>query len=49
MGRPRQNTFNKMVIEAFLYTPFIILGSTKRNRRSAAKKWLKVLVYANKH
>ena len=48
MGRPRQNTFNKKVIEAFLYTPFIILGSTKRKRRSAAKKWLKVFLYANK-
>lgn len=48
MGRPRQKTFNKKVIEAFIYTPFIILGSTKRKRRSAAKKWLNVLVYANK-
>ena len=48
MGRPRQNTFNKKVIEAFLYTPFIVLGSTKRKRRSAAKKWLNVFKYANK-
>ena len=48
MGRPRQNTFNKKVIEAFLYTPFIVLGSTKRKRRNAAKKWLNVFTYANK-
>lgn len=48
MGRPRQNTFNKKVIEAFLYTPFIVLGSTKRKRKSAAKKWLNVFLYANK-
>ena len=48
MGRPRQNTFNKKVIKAFLYTPFIVLGSTKRKRRSAAKKWLNVFTYANK-
>ena len=48
MARGRQNTFNKKVIEAFLYTPFIVLGSTKRKRRSAAKKWLNVYLYANK-
>lgn len=38
MGRPRQNTFNKKVMEAFLYTPFIVLGTTKRKQKSAAKK-----------
>ena len=48
MARPRQNTFNKKVIEAFLYTPFIVLGPTKRKRKSAAKKWLNVFMYANK-
>ena len=46
MARPTQKTFNKKVIEAFLYTPFIVLGSTKRKRRSAAKKWLNVYRYA---
>lgn len=48
MGRARQNTFNKKVIEALVNTPFIIWGSTKRKRKSAAKKWLNVFLYANK-
>lgn len=43
MARRRKNTFNKKVIEAIISTPFIILGSTKRKRRSAAKKWLGVM------
>ena len=48
MARRRGNTFNKKVIEAILYTPFIVLGSTKRKRRSAGKKWLNVMNQATK-
>ena len=43
MARSRKNTFNKKLIEALIYTPVIALGSTKRKRRSAAKKWLGVV------
>lgn len=42
MARRRGNAFNKKVIDAILFTPFIVLGPTKRNRRSAARKWLSV-------
>ena len=42
MARRRGNTFNKKVIETLLYTPFIVLGPTKRKRKSAARKWLGV-------
>ena len=42
MARRRGNTFNEKVIEALIYTPFIVLGPTKRKRKSAAKKWLAV-------
>jgi hypothetical protein len=48
MARMRQNTFNYKVIEAILYTPFILLGGTKRTRRSAARKWLNLFRYACK-
>ena len=48
MARRRRNTFNKKVVEAILYTPFIVLGSTKRKRRSATKKWLNVMNQATK-
>jgi len=48
MARRRGNTFNKKVIGAVFNTPFIVLGSTKRKRRSAAKKWLDVMTYASK-
>lgn len=44
----RKNTFNKKVIDAILSTPFIILGPTKRTRRSAAKKWVGVMIQATK-
>ena len=47
MARRRQNTFNKKVIDAIINTPFILLGSTKRKRRSAAKKWLGVIKEAS--
>ena len=48
MARRRRNTFNLKVIDAVFSTPFIILGPTKRTRKSAAKKWLKVLAQATK-
>jgi hypothetical protein len=48
MARRRKNTFNKKVIDAIINTPFILLGSTKRKRRSAAKKWLGVIKEASK-
>lgn len=48
MARRRGNTFNKKVIGAMLNTPFIVLGANKRQRRSAAKKWLDVFLYASK-
>lgn len=48
MARRRKNTFNKKVIDALLNTPFILLGPTKRTRRSAAKKWLGVINQATK-
>lgn len=48
MARRRKNTFNKKVIDAIISTPFIVLGSTKRTRRSATKKWLGVLNQATK-
>lgn len=48
MARRRGNTFNKKVIGAICNTPFIVFGTTKRKRRSAAKKWLDVLTYATK-
>ena len=48
MARRRKNTMNRRVIEAVFNTPFILLGPTKRHRRSAAKKWLKVLEQASK-
>ena len=48
MARRRKNTFNRKLIEAMIYTPAIVLGSTKRTRRSAAKKWLGVIKQATK-
>lgn len=48
MAKRRGNTFNKKVIGAMLNTPFIVLGANKRQRRSAAKKWLDVMLYASK-
>ena len=39
----RKNTYNKKVIDAIFNTPFILLGPTKRKRRSAARKWLTVI------
>ena len=42
MARKRKNAFNKKLIEAMMSTPIIVLGATKRKRRSAAKKWLGV-------
>ena len=36
------------MIEAMICTPAIVLGSTKRTRRSAAKKWLGVIKQATK-
>ena len=48
MARSRKNTFNIRLIEAMLSTPIIVLGSTKRKRRSAAKKWLGVVNQAIK-
>ena len=48
MGKLGQNTFNKKVIDAFVSTPLIILAPTKRKRKSAAKKWFNLLLYANK-
>ena len=46
MARKRKNTFNQKVIDAIFSTPFIVLGPTKRKRRSAAKKWLGVIKQA---
>ncbi len=43
MARRRKNTLNMKFIEAFLYTPLIVLGPTKRDRRSARRKWLSFL------
>lgn len=48
MARRRGNTFNKKVIDALVNTPFILLGPTKRQRKSAAKKWLGVMNQATK-
>lgn len=48
MARRRKNTFNKKVIDAIFGTPFIILGPTKKTRRSAAKKWMDVIKQATK-
>ena len=48
MARRRKNTFNKKVIEAIVSTPLIVLGPTKRTRKSAAKKWLGVIKQATK-
>ena len=48
MARRRGNAFNKKVIEAILYTPFIVLGPKKRNRKSAARKWLNVFMHGSK-
>ena len=47
MAKRRGNTFNKKVIGAIINTPFIVVGATKRKRRSAAKKWLDVMLYAS--
>lgn len=44
----RKNVFNHLVIDAIFSAPFILLGSTKRKRKSAARKWLNVFKYANK-
>lgn len=46
MARRRKNLFTEKVIKAMLYTPFIVLGPTKRDRRRAARKWLDALDYA---
>ena len=43
MARRRKNTLNRKVVSAIMNTPFIVLGPTKRTRRSAAKKWLAVI------
>lgn len=48
MARRRKNTFNQKVIDAIFSTPFIVLGPTKRKRRSAVKKWLGVIKQATK-
>ena len=48
MARRRKNTFNRKLIEAMISTPIIVLGSAKRTRRSAAKKWLGVVNQAIK-
>jgi hypothetical protein len=40
MARRRGNTFNKKVIDALVNTPFILLGPTKRQRKSEAVKRL---------
>lgn len=48
MARRRRSTFNLKVIDAVFSTPFIVLGATKRKRKSAANKWLKVLTQATK-
>lgn len=34
--------FQKLFIDAWLHTPMILLGSTKRSRTKAARKWLKL-------
>ena len=46
--RRRGNPWNRKVIDAVFSTPFIVLGSTKRKRRSAARKWWNLLTYATK-
>ena len=42
MARRRKSDSEKM-LEALLYTPLIVLGQNKRSRRSAARKWLRLL------
>ena len=42
------NPTTKKLIGALLYTPVIFLGKTKRQRRSAAKKWLQFANQATK-
>lgn len=44
----RKNVFNHLVIDAVFSAPLILLGTTKRKRKSAARKWLKVLMYPAK-
>ena len=34
--------FQKLVIDAFVHTPMILLGRTKRSRRKAMQKWFKL-------
>lgn len=48
MARRRKNTFKLKVIDAVFSTPFIVLGTTKRKRKNATNKWLKVLTQATK-
>ena len=35
-------TFQKLVIDAFISTPMILLGRTKRSRKKAMRKWFKL-------
>ncbi len=35
--------FQKLVIDAFIHTPMILLGSTKRKRKKALGKWFKLM------
>ena len=48
MSKRRKNTFDEKLIEALVCSPAIVLGSTKRIRRSAAKKWLAAIKQAIK-
>ena len=49
MGRkPKKDVFTAKTVDALIHTPLILLGPTKRTRKSAAKKWLAVLKQASK-
>ena len=42
-GYNRSNkVFQKLVIDAFIHTPLILLGRTKRTRKKAIRKWFKL-------
>ena len=38
----RNKSFQKLALDAFIYTPLIFLGRTKRTRKKALNKWFKL-------
>lgn len=48
MSIKHSNPTTKKLIGTLLYTPVIFLGKTKRQRGSAAKKWLQFANQATK-